>query len=147
LSDVEILQFAKELAQAMKDGRISMIEPPEPVVGSPLGTTSSQSKLTKVQQRRIDKIDRIINDHLTEKDIQGLTRDLSANPVPKPGGGSWQHLKEVTEALKGLKNEIQGLKGSLRNPRLDPMAANDIQCAIDKAQNYITRVEKIIRSH
>jgi RHS repeat-associated protein len=143
LSDVEVLQYAKELAQAMQDGRMS--EPPEPVVGSPLGTLSP--KLTRVQKSRIEKIDRIIDDHLTEKDIQGLTRDLSGNPVPKPGGGSWQHFKEVTEAIKGLKNEIQGLKKSLRNPNMDPGAANDIQCAIDKAQNYITRVEKIIRSH
>jgi hypothetical protein len=80
-------------------------------------------------------------------DIQGLTRDVSRNPVPKPGSGSWDHFKEVTEAVRGLKNQVQGLQKSLGNPRLDAQARTEIQNAIDKAQMYITRVENIIKSH
>ncbi|HXQ71108.1 MAG TPA: polymorphic toxin type 28 domain-containing protein, partial [Pyrinomonadaceae bacterium] len=144
VSDGEALLIRDQFVQWRDEGKIPKFEPQ---VGSPVGTTSPQAKLTKAQQRRIDKIDKIIEDHLTERDIQGLTRDVSRNPVPKPGGGQWDHFKEVTEAVKGLKREIQSLKGSLKNPRMDAATRGEIQCAIDKAQNYVTRVEKIIRSH
>lgn len=147
MSDGEVLMFRDQVVELAKEGKIPVFEIPEPVVGSPLGTTSPQSKLTKAQKRRVDKIDKIIDDHLTERDIQGLIRDVSRNPVPKPGGGHFDHFKEVTEAIKGLKNEIRSLRKSMRNPRMDAATREEIQCAIDKAHNMITRVEKIIKSH
>jgi RHS repeat-associated protein len=146
-SDVDVLLIRDQLVKIREEGNTQTWDPPEPVVGSPIGTTAPQSKLTNAQRAKVDKIDRIIQDHLTDRDIQGLTRDVSRNPVPKPRGGSWDHFKEVTEAVKGLKREIQGLNRSLRNPNLDPAARTEIQQAIDKAQNYVTRVENIIRSH
>ncbi len=147
-SDGEVLLIRDQFVQWVNEGKVRVYQPPEPVIGSPLGSTSPQSRLTRAQQRRVDKIDKIIEDHLTERDIQGLTRDLSRNPVPRGGGGrTWDHFTEVTDAIRGLKREIQSLKGSLKNPRMDAATREQIQCAIDKAQNYVTRVEKIIKSH
>ena len=114
------------------------------VVGA---TVPAPGQLTRVQQSRIDQIDRTINDHLTERDIEGLKRDLSGNSVPKPGGGEYQHYKEVTEAADGLRRNIDSLNRSLNNPNLSPAARAQMEQAIQKAQSYVTRVEQIIRSH
>ena len=146
-SDVDVLRIRDSLVELREEGNMRAWDPPEVMLGSPVGSTSPQGNLTKAQRARVDKIDKIIGDHLTDQDIQGLTRDLSRNPVPKPRGGPWQHFKEVTEAIKGLKNNVRSLQGSLRNPNLDPATRAEIQAAVDKAQNYITRVEQIIRSH
>ena len=84
---------------------------------------------------------------MSETDIGGLMRDVSNNPVTKPGGGTWNHYQEVTDAVRGLQNTVRALEGSLKNPNLAPAARAEIEQAVQAATNYITRVEKIIASH
>ncbi len=82
------------------------------------GDRNAGISLTVTQQKAITGIDSITWDHLTDRDIQALIRDLSGNEVPKPGGGHYQHYKEVTEALHGLKVKVASLERSLGNPKL-----------------------------
>jgi hypothetical protein len=103
--------------------------------------------MTARQQANISKVYRLIRDHLSEKDIAGMIRDVSRNPVTKPGGGVWDHYKEVTEAVGGLRNVVAALEGSLKNPNLAPAVRAEIEQAIQQANNYIQRIEAIIRSH
>jgi len=112
-----------------------------------LETSGGASALTNSQLANVSRISRIIQDHLTKLDVQGLMRDVSNNPVPKPGGGHFQHYKEVTDAVNGLRGAVRSLEGSLRNPNLSPAARVQIERSVETAKNYMTRVEKIIRSH
>jgi hypothetical protein len=43
--------------------------------------------------------------HLTKLDVQGALRDIAGNPV-KINGKVYDHLKEVTEALDGVGNQL-----------------------------------------
>jgi hypothetical protein len=102
----------------------------KPSVGSvpaPVGA------LTQAQRQAISKIDNIINDHLTTRDISGALRDALGKPVPKPGGGYWNHLQEVKEALRGLRNQAKALEGVA-----DPAA----QAARQRALDAIKQVEE-----
>jgi filamentous hemagglutinin len=67
--------------------------------------------LSQAQQRAISKIDNIIRDHLTLRDLQGALRDMIGNPVPKPSGGYWDHVREVNEAIRGLWRHLKTLDG------------------------------------
>jgi hypothetical protein len=51
-------------------------------------------------------------DHLTERDLEGATKDLQG----EFSGG--QHLTEVRDAARGLANGIRAINNMLRNPNL-----------------------------
>jgi RHS repeat-associated protein len=103
--------------------------------------------MTARQQQNISKVYNVIRDHLSEKDISGLIRDVSNNPVPRSAGRVWNHYQETTDAVRALQGVVGALQGSLRNPNLAPAVRAEIEQAIQVAQNYITRVDKIIGSH
>jgi hypothetical protein len=59
--------------------------------------------------------------HLTLRDLQAARAELMyGTRIPKPGGGYWDHLKEVTEAQAGLQRYVEGLKRKLSYVRLSP---------------------------
>ena len=62
------------------------------------------SSLTRAQKKNLKTFDNIVNDHLTEMDFSGTLRDLQGNPVPKPSGGYWNHLQEITNSYKTEKD-------------------------------------------
>lgn len=77
-----------------------------------------------------------------------MMRDIGGNPVPKRGGGFWDHYKEVTEAVNGLRKQVAKLERELaNNPSLSATARSQMQQSVDTARSYISRVESIIRSH
>jgi filamentous hemagglutinin len=89
--------------------------------------------LSQAEQRAVGKIDNIIKDHLKPSGISGAVRDALGNPVPKPGGGYWNHMQEVNEALRGLRNQAKALEGVA-----DPAA----QAARQRALDAIEQVEE-----
>ncbi|SDZ68865.1 toxin 28, partial [Evansella caseinilytica] len=101
------------------------------------------SNLTRAQKRNLDTLDNIINKHLTEKDFSGTLRDLQGNPVPKPGGGHWNHLQEMQDSYKGLIKIRKGLEGSLNNPQLNAATREVLQDGLDKANKYIKEIEDL----
>ncbi|WP_313420107.1 RHS repeat-associated core domain-containing protein, partial [Sphingobacterium multivorum] len=54
----------------------------------------------------------IAEDHLTELDIKGAVRDIFLDPVII-NGREYNHLGEVSDALTGIKNQIQKLNKSI----------------------------------
>ncbi|WP_454864364.1 hypothetical protein [Pseudomonas rhizophila] len=60
---------------------------------------------------------------------------MTGNPVPKPGGGYWDHLKEMNDMLRGLRNHADTLKGMN-----DPAA----QAARQRALDSIYRIESAL---
>jgi hypothetical protein len=79
------------------------------------GMVGSGSNLTQQQTAAIRKIDNAIRDHLKPDDISGALRDMLGNPVPKPGGGHYNHFKELTDTLAGLRKQARVLE-AVNNP-------------------------------
>ena len=70
------------------------------------------------------------------KDIVGAVKDMVGNPVPKSTGVYYNHAKEVTEALMGLRNHVQTLNG-----------VNNVSAttATEKAIQIINEIEAAIQ--
>jgi filamentous hemagglutinin len=88
----------------------------------------SVAKLSQGQQRAVSKIDNILNS-FKDSDITGTLKDMAGDPVPKPGGGYWDHLKEMNDMLRGLRNHAETLSGVS-----DPVAIAARQRALDSIQ-------------
>ncbi|MCG8516063.1 MAG: polymorphic toxin type 28 domain-containing protein, partial [Halanaerobiales bacterium] len=101
--------------------------------------TMGAINLSRSQQKHINKLDNLIKNHLKETDFSGALRDLQGNPVPKPGGGYWNHLGEMQDTLTGLQRVQKGLKGSLKNPNLDSATRQFLQDSLDNATHYIQK--------
>ncbi|WP_342559065.1 polymorphic toxin type 28 domain-containing protein [Metasolibacillus sp. FSL K6-0083] len=107
------------------------------------GTSKGTVNVTRAQQRNLDTLDNIVNKHLTDKDFSGTLRDLQGNPVPKPGGGYWNHLQEMQDSYKGLVKIRKGLEGSVKNPNLDAETRKVLQDGLDKANKNIKKIEDL----
>ncbi|KFA89618.1 hypothetical protein Q664_33715 [Archangium violaceum Cb vi76] len=55
------------------------------------------------QSRHIQKIDNIIRDHARPGDFEGVARELAGQKIPKPGGGFWDHRREMLQSIRDLK--------------------------------------------
>ena len=91
-------------------------------------------RLSQGEQRAVSKIDNILN-NFKDSDITGTLKDMAGSPVPKPSGGYWDHLKEMNDTLRGLRNHADTLKGVN-----DPVA----QAARQRALNTIKRIESAL---
>ena len=68
-------------------------------------------RLTQAQESSIRKIGNIEKGHLKPHDFSGTLKDMAGNPVPKPGGGYYDHMQEMNNSLLGLRNHAQRLDG------------------------------------
>jgi hypothetical protein len=100
--------------------------------------TKETGTLTKKQESAISKIDNIIKDHLKPHDFSGTSRDMLGNPVPKSGGGYYNHLEEMNNSLQGLRNNAKTLEGT-NNP--------EAQKAYKKAIEKIKEIEGVLKGH
>jgi len=96
--------------------------------------------LTRAQTRNIDKLNNIIENNLTDGDFSGTLADLQGNPIPKPGGGYWDHLTEMRQSYTGLNNIKRGLEGSLQNPNLSPEVRVFLQEQLNVTNYYIQKI-------
>jgi len=110
------------------------------VTGGPKASivANTATSLSQGQQRAITKIDNILSKGLKDHDITGMLKDMAGTPVAKPGGGAWDHLKEVNDFLRGLRSHVKTLEGVA-----DPVA----QAARQRALGAINRIESAIQGH
>lgn len=101
--------------------------------------------LTRTQAKTIENATNIINDHLTDMDFSGTLRDLKGNPVPKPGGGFWNHLQEMKDSYRGLVKTRRSLDNSLKNPNLTPSAKLAIEKTLDIINSNIKKIEDLFK--
>lgn len=151
-----IWYYADDIRNALQDGRyIADATLPEVTANSDVPELTvivpqiggGANTLTGSQSKNLRKIRNNINNHLTEKDLQALIRELSGNPLTKSRGELYNHWREVTNAVKGVKNGIKGLEKALKNPDLAPAARAEMEQAIQEGRSIISRVEAIIKSH
>ena len=107
------------------------------------GKAPAVKELSRAQKRNLETLDNIVNKHLTEMDFSGTLRDLKGNPVPKPGGGYWNHLQEMQDSYKGLSKIKWGFEGSLQNPNLSDSIRKTLQDSLDKANTNLKKIEDL----
>jgi hypothetical protein len=100
-------------------------------------------ELSRAQIRNLETLDNIVEGHLTDMDFSGTLRDLLGDPVPKPGGGYWNHLQEMKDSYAGLIKIRRGIEGSLNNPNLSDVARQVLQSGLDKAKVSINKIEEL----
>ena len=98
-------------------------------------------ELTPAQKARVESVDNIINDHLTESDFSGTLRDLQGNPVPNGKGGYYNHIGEMKDSYNGLKKAKKALEDSLRTPNLSAQNKNILTESLNKANEYMGKIE------
>ena len=99
--------------------------------------------LTPHQQHHVDKIDANIRDHMQEHDWSGALADLQGNPILDQNGIPFQHDDEVSKAYGGLKNAVEALNKSLRNPNMPAEARQIIEGKIAEAEAMMRRAEAL----
>jgi predicted DNA binding CopG/RHH family protein len=100
-------------------------------------------KLTRSQRKAVESAENNINDHLTEADLEAAKGDLEGNPIPKKGGGYWDHAQEVRNAYAGIKRAAETIANSLLNPNLAEDVREFLQNELDKIYEYMRRIEEI----
>ncbi|MGH7485127.1 MAG: polymorphic toxin type 28 domain-containing protein [bacterium] len=91
-----------------------------------------------------DSMNNAVRDHLKPSDLEGAWRDAHGDPVPRPGGGYYNHLREVLDARNSLVDSAEVFKSALNDSRT---AAEDIprlQSMLSYASRTADRVESII---
>jgi RHS repeat-associated protein len=69
-------------------------------------------------------------------DIAGAISDMVGNPIPKPGGGLWDHTQDLGNILRGLQNGVEQLQG----------ATDPAQIAIrQQAEQAIQQIQQAIK--
>ncbi|HDL8287297.1 TPA: VENN motif pre-toxin domain-containing protein [Yersinia enterocolitica] len=95
-------------------------------------------KLNQKQESSIRKIDNAIKHALKDHDIAGTLKDMDGNPVPKKDGGYWDHMQEMQNTLRGLRNHADTLK-NVNNP--------EAQAAYGRATDAINKIESALKGH
>lgn len=86
---------------------------------------------------------RNISDHLTDKDVTGAVRDIFGDPVII-NGKQYDHLGEVTDALKGLGNQIENLNKSIKGDKLSGDVLKEAEKLRSNLQNEKDRIQDIL---
>jgi hypothetical protein len=102
-------------------------------------------ELSRSQKRNVEKLNNTINNNLKEHDFSGTLRDLEGDPVPKSGGGYWDHKTEMIQSYDALNSIKRGLEGSLKNPKLDAATREFLQGELDKTNSYIKKIEELFK--
>lgn len=95
-------------------------------------------KLNQKQESAIKKIDNTIKNALKDHDITGTLKDMDGNPVPKENGGYWDHMQEMQNTLRGLRNHADTLK-NVNNP--------EAQAAYGRATDAINKLESALKGY
>lgn len=95
-------------------------------------------KLNQKQESAIKKIDNTIKNALKDHDIIGTLKDMDGKPVPKENGGYWDHMQEMQNTLRGLRNHADTLK-NVNNP--------EAQAAYGRATDAINKIESALKRY
>ncbi|MSU36443.1 MAG: hypothetical protein EXS36_15370 [Pedosphaera sp.] len=89
-------------------------------------------------QSAVDKIRNILKDHLKpgpKGDISGTVGDMVGRLIPKPGGGTFDHIKEMQDTFRGPRKHMDPLK-NCKDPA-DGQALKDAEDAVKVIENAI----------
>ncbi|AVV37456.1 hemagglutinin repeat-containing protein [Pantoea vagans] len=114
------------------------VTPPPPENDPKQQNEKPVQKLNQKQESAIRKIDNTIKNALKDHDITGTLKDMDGNPVPKESGGHWDHMQEMQNTLRGLRNHADTLK-NVNN--------SEAQAAYGRATDAINKIESALKGH
>ena len=96
------------------------------------------------------KLDNIINDHLTQRDLDAARLELRGQVVAVKGSGvAYDHVNEVRDSQNGLIRQINRINGLLNRSNLSGQARERLEAALSRAskaldysKNFVPRVPK-----
>ncbi|MDK9355138.1 VENN motif pre-toxin domain-containing protein, partial [Lelliottia sp. V106_10] len=138
--DVSAPNMAKDLTDAEKAelGGVGSGTGTPPENDPKQQNKKSEEKLNQKQESAIKKIDNTIKNAIKDHDITGTLKDMDGNPVPKENGGYWDHMQEMQNTLRGLRNHADTLK-NVNNP--------EAQAAYGRATDAINKIEAALKGH
>lgn len=110
----------------------------------PGGGGAAANHLTRAQARNLAKIQNILTHNAKPGDFTGVALELAGKPIPKPGGGFWDHVTEMRQSVVGLEKSIEGLKGSLQNPSMTEETRGVIEAGIGTAEAVLVRMRSVL---
>ncbi|WP_432719002.1 polymorphic toxin type 28 domain-containing protein [Pectinatus frisingensis] len=143
---LKIIPESGEAGKALKE--LYDVEKTAGNTGHVIEVTAESGKaveLLRTQSVNLERLNNIVDEHLTDMDFSGTLRDLKGNPVSKLGGGYWKHLQEMKDSYSGLLKIKRGLEGSLKNPNLSDGARQALQNELDKANSNISKIEDLFK--
>lgn len=101
-------------------------------------TAAGVKCLTLAEKNAANKINNILNKNFKrgpKGDVSGAIHDMVGNPIPKPSGGTYDHVQDLQNILRGLRKNAETLKNAT-----DPAAV----AAREQALQTIQEIEGAI---
>jgi len=102
------------------------------------GALNAAKGLTQGETSAINKIGNILNKNFKQGpkgDISGAVADMVGSPIPKPGRGAYDHVQDLGNILRGLRNNADALSGSAEPSAI--AARQQALQAIEQIENAI----------
>lgn len=103
---------------------------------------------TSDASQNISIIDQRINnhkEHLTERDLDAARRELDGEVVAlRPDGTPFDHVGEVRDSQRGLKNIINTINNRLSHPETTRVEREQLQDALSDASRLLDRSEQFV---
>ena len=99
--------------------------------------------MSKPADRAIKQLDTAIT---YGADETSAYQDLLGNPIQTASGFARQHLKEVTEAVGGLRNQIDAINPRLSYPDITNAERNFLTDRLREASKLIDRAKGYLRN-
>lgn len=100
--------------------------------------------LTDAQRSRLIKISNIFEKHAKPHDFEGVLNERKGRFILKPTGEPYNHIDEMTDAMKGLEKATTSLQNSLKNPSLDSEVRAVLEMNVRDAQEMISKMKKAL---
>lgn len=119
---------------------------PEGQSASPNGPDDPrlQDPLTRAQRTDVNKIRNVEKNHAKPHDFEGVSKELGGVQIPRPGGGHYNHVKEMQNSVRALEEALPGIRGSLRNPNLSSAARAELESAYADGQQLLNRMRSAL---
>lgn len=106
-----------------------------------------EPSLTPAQRSKLENLSNTVHDHLTRDDFSGTAADLQGKPIPKPGGGYWNHEAEMRASYRSIRKITNSLTEMLKNPNLSGHVRTLLENAQRVAQTEKNMIENLFSQY
>lgn len=110
--------------------------PPPPE--DPENRGGNNTGLTRSQRTDIRTIDNVIENNAKPHDFAGVRNEIAGRAT------GFDHITEMRQSVVSLRRAINGLEGSLRNPKLSDSVRNEITSALNRGRATLTEMQKAL---
>ncbi len=105
---------------------------------APIPPETLPQGLTRPQQGAVTKIDNIIKNGAKEHDFLGVTKELQGEDT------GYDHVTEMKNNVRGLRDALASIRGSLNNPHMPPDVRKYMEDALERGQAVLDRMQRAL---